>query len=315
MANLFKIEAPASICFSGGRTSGYMLYRILEAHQGDLGQEIFVVFENTGDECEETLEFINEVSKRWRVNIIWLEYDDVFKIENYITKSGTVGTRRRSYFKTPTDTGFKIVDFKSASRRGEPYEKMLDYYAEFKKVVKNQPPVLPTIPRRMCTAHLKIKVNNRYMKSLNYNEFNAVIGIRYDEPKRHAHMMALNDADNESYYNVLPLYEAKVTKHEVHDFWRKQDFDLGLDINSDEGNCRYCFLKAKHKLIAIMRKEIHKNGIITDEMLRWIARERRSGQVFRRDRPNYSGLVRIALSNEDIKQQDLDEPIIDCICG
>ena len=32
--NPFLIEGPASILFSGGRSSGYMLWRILDAHDG-----------------------------------------------------------------------------------------------------------------------------------------------------------------------------------------------------------------------------------------------------------------------------------------
>ena len=47
-SNPYKIEGPALISFSGGRTSGFMLYHILQAHGGTLPEDYFVVFANTG---------------------------------------------------------------------------------------------------------------------------------------------------------------------------------------------------------------------------------------------------------------------------
>lgn len=46
----FLITGPASINFSGGRTSAYMLYRILEAYGYELPHNVRCVFCNTGKE-------------------------------------------------------------------------------------------------------------------------------------------------------------------------------------------------------------------------------------------------------------------------
>lgn len=69
--NPFFIEGPAVISFSGGRTSGYMLRRILDA---GLQPDCHVLFANTGKERPETLAFVRECSRRWNVEIHWLEY-------------------------------------------------------------------------------------------------------------------------------------------------------------------------------------------------------------------------------------------------
>ena len=61
------------ISFSGGRTSGYMLHRILEAN-GDLPDRVKVLFANTGREMSGTLDFVHNVEKNWGVDITWLEY-------------------------------------------------------------------------------------------------------------------------------------------------------------------------------------------------------------------------------------------------
>ena len=57
MSDPFQILEPTVISFSGGRTSGYMLWRILQANNG-LPEEAIVTFANTGKEEEATLEFV-----------------------------------------------------------------------------------------------------------------------------------------------------------------------------------------------------------------------------------------------------------------
>lgn len=48
MSDPFKITGPAVVSFSGGRTSGYMLYRIIAAHGGTLPDDVKVCFQNSG---------------------------------------------------------------------------------------------------------------------------------------------------------------------------------------------------------------------------------------------------------------------------
>ena len=79
MADPFRIVEPTCISFSGGRTSGYMLWRVLQAHQMSLPSEAVVCFANTGKEDEATLRFVQECSVNWGVEIHWVErrFDDV----------------------------------------------------------------------------------------------------------------------------------------------------------------------------------------------------------------------------------------------
>ena len=70
--NPYKIDGPALISFSGGRTSAYMLYHILQAHGGSLPDDIYVTFANTGKEMPETLDFVHDCGVHWDVKIHWL---------------------------------------------------------------------------------------------------------------------------------------------------------------------------------------------------------------------------------------------------
>ena len=76
--NPYELELrPACISFSGGRSSGYMLYHILKAHNFSLPDDIQVIFANTGKERPETLEFVHRCEVEWKVNIVWVEWDPV----------------------------------------------------------------------------------------------------------------------------------------------------------------------------------------------------------------------------------------------
>jgi hypothetical protein len=56
--NPYFCDGPTILNISGGRTSGLMLRRILDAHDGTLPPETFAVFANTGRERSETLTFL-----------------------------------------------------------------------------------------------------------------------------------------------------------------------------------------------------------------------------------------------------------------
>ena len=86
MSDPFKIIEPTVISFSGGRTSAYMLWRVLQSNGGGLPSVAIVCFANTGKEEAATLKFVNDCSVNWNVPITWLEYRKVtpfFKIVNY----------------------------------------------------------------------------------------------------------------------------------------------------------------------------------------------------------------------------------------
>ena len=76
MSNPFELETPGVINFSGGRTSGYMLYHILQAFNGKLPDDLPVVFANTGKEMPQTLDFVHACATNWDVPIVWVEWDN-----------------------------------------------------------------------------------------------------------------------------------------------------------------------------------------------------------------------------------------------
>ena len=75
MSDPFKITEPTCISFSGGRTSAYILWRVLQSNNG-LPEDAIVCFANTGKEEEATLEFVRDCGDYWNVPITWIEYQN-----------------------------------------------------------------------------------------------------------------------------------------------------------------------------------------------------------------------------------------------
>jgi len=143
----FLINEPTVISFSGGRTSAYMLWRVLQANNG-LPDDAIVCFANTGKEEKATLEFVRDCEKNWGVDIHWLEYRD-------------------------SEYKFEVVNFEKASRGGEPFEALI-----------RKKKYLPNVVARFCTQELKVLTIDRFLKSLGHDSYLTMVGVRADEPRR-----------------------------------------------------------------------------------------------------------------------------------
>jgi 3'-phosphoadenosine 5'-phosphosulfate sulfotransferase (PAPS reductase)/FAD synthetase len=243
---------------SGGRTSGYMTW--LELQNG-LSKDDFIVFANTGKEREETLQFLHDQETNWGIKIYWIE----FCIYNK----------------------WKQVTFKTASRKGEPFEQL---------IAKRK--YLPNVVTRFCTSDLKIKVMKHFMRSMGFQTWTNLVGIRFDEPQRYSN--SESSQRKERYYTDFPLYYSRITQPMVNDFWKHQNFNLQL--KQHEGNCDLCFLKGKGKKTAIIRDDPSRAGW-------WIEQEEATGNTF------HKSFSYTHLKNSVGSEIKFDEPEFACFCG
>ena len=276
----FLISGPALISFSGGRTSGFMLRKILDSFGGKLPPDVHVTFANTGKEMPETLDFIQECGGQWEVPITWLEYR--------LSKDGK--------------SSFATVNHNSASRAGEPYTALI-----------NKKGYLPNPVTRFCTIELKIRVMRDFARSLGWDHWTNVIGLRADEPARVAKTRARSGA--ERWENSVPLADAGVSVSDVTAFWAQQPFDLRLqNVNGSTplGNCDLCFLKGAATIAGIIRER-------PDLARWWIETEaearssKPSGELFRTDRPSYAKMLEISQRQGDMFS-GLDNNTQPCMC-
>ena len=202
------------ISFSGGETSGYMLNWLLNNKQDEY--EMIVVFANTGEENEETLIFVEKVANYLGINIIWVE-----AVVHHNQRKGTT---------------HKIVNFETASRKGEPFEEVIKKYG------------IPNITTPHCTRELKERPIHSYAKSLGWKKYYKAIGIRIDEFDR-------VNAKYEKYRLVYPLvsFDMKpMSKPKINQWWDDQEFRLNLKGYC--GNCKTCWKKGEKKLWQIAKE-------------------------------------------------------------
>ena len=285
--NPYKITEPTCISFSGGRTSAYMLWQVLQSN-GGLPDQTEVVFCNTGKELEETLSFVNDCSVNWGVAITWLEYD--WDAENK----------------------FNIVDFDSASRNGEPFERVIRHYN-----LK-----LPNPVSRWCSGDMKHDTVIRYLKSIgwydNEDGWETFLGIRADEQRRAVKLKDTKAADQKREMRRLPLVSAGVTAKDVGKFWAEHSFDLKLPNNNGKtmhGNCDLCFLKPASQIQSLIAEKPERAiwWAKMEQMVQDTGKVVGGGGVFRMDRPNYAQMLKFSQEQKDMF--DPNEEAISCFCG
>ena len=224
----YRIEGPALISFSGGRTSAYMLHEILRAHDGKLPDDVHVCFANTGKEREETLRFVHECGSRWGARVRWLEF---------VTDLRSVGAAGR----------FEEVGYNSANRNGEP----------LRRLIARKKALFSTQSGRWCTEFAKVRAMSDFMETQGFmsGDHLEVIGFRADEYDRVVETpLTPRNVDRRF---AFPLARAGVRKPGVLAFWDQQPFDLMLPKGT--GNCDHCPFLSKKARVA--RARINPEGL------------------------------------------------------
>ena len=277
-------EYKYQIGVSGGKTSAYLLYRVLERHGGELPDNAVAIFTNTGKEREETLRFVREIEQHWDVPVVWLEYWRNDEATGY---------------KNDPKNMYKVVNVETASRKGEPFEQVM-------KVRKT----IPGTNQRFCTTALKIHPADRYLKfglGWKRKETRKMLGIRADESKRGI-VALFSDC-----FVELPLIAADVTSEEISGFWEKQPFQL--QVPPGWGNCDLCFMKSINIAKRILKKE-------PERVKWWQEMEEKHGPYgkrkkqarFRRD-VSMGDLLVAAESDETYWGEESIASGISCYCG
>jgi hypothetical protein len=200
------------VSFSGGETSAYLAKWLIDNKQ-DKYNMIFV-FANTGDEEEETLRFIDLCSKKWGIEIVWVE-----AVVHH-------GERIASTH--------KVVDFNTASRNREPFKEVIKKYG------------IPNQNFLHCNREMKLNPIKSYVKSIGWKEYKTAIGIRVDEIDR------INKNRKELGLIYPFISDKPTTKQEVSYWWSKQDFRLNL--KSYNTNCRTCWKKSDKVLAQVYKE-------------------------------------------------------------
>lgn len=138
------------VCFSGGRTSGFMSSWLKE-YMSHLYDFVFV-YANTGLEHEKTLEFVDKCDKYFELNLTW--------VEAVINEKQGVGT------------DYTIVDYETACRDNRLFKDMCKVYGLMNRTFIH------------CTRELKNQPIKKFAQDIISSDYRISLGIRYDEFKR-----------------------------------------------------------------------------------------------------------------------------------
>lgn len=306
----FFIEGPAVISFSGGRTSAFMLHKILAR---GLQPDVHVIFCNTGREDDRTLTFVEECSNLGGgVRIRWLEYrrrylpkyksEEVAETARKIREAFGLsfepanGRKELGYVEVSPVTAARASDPPSTDH---PYLNMLAMSG------------VPNATTRLCTTEMKIRVIKKFMLAQGYESWTNVVGIRADEPVRVARM---RKPPPERWENAVPLADAGIVEADVLSFWQNMPFDLGLthdaELGTYEGNCDFCMLKSEAKKVRLAMER--------PQALEWWAKiEEVSGSLFRSTMPVHAIRKLAVLRSAGCAVAPLDNTLSDlgdCFC-
>lgn len=193
--------------FSGGRTSAFMTKWLLDNKRDEY--DIRVVFANTGQEDDRTLDFVRKCDEAFGFGTVW--------IESVAQEPGK-------------SSGHRVVTFDTADRSGQTFEAMIARYG---------------IPNKLfphCTRELKQNPIKSYLQSIGWDTgtYASAIGIRTDETRR----VSKSAGERGIVYPLVDMLPSD--KQDVNDWWESQPFNL--EIQEHEGNCKWCWKKsfAKH---------------------------------------------------------------------
>ena len=223
------------ISFSGGETSAYMAQWLWNNKRDEY--DMIFVFANTGEENEETLQFVNQCEIEFGFPVVWVEaaprvslFDEIVDMCLWVFKQDWIGGK--------IGCRAKVVNYLTASRNGEPFEAVIQKYG------------IPNMAMPHCTRELKEAPIKAYARSIGWKQYYTAIGIRGDEIDR-------VNAKHKKKRLIYPLLDMRpMDKKKINFWWSTQKFRLQL--KGYEGNCKVCWKKADSKLYQLSKEAEYK---------------------------------------------------------
>lgn len=196
------------VSFSGGETSAFMAQWLWNNKKNEF--DMVFVFANTGQENEQTLNFVQKCSEHFGFKVHW--------VESLVFEEKSQGT------------SYSEVNFEKADRIGNTFENVIKKYG-----IPNQ-----AFPH--CTRELKLQPIRKFASDYFGEDYFTAVGIRSDEADR----ISKEARKNKIIYPLISNKFIPSTKPEINYYWSKMPFRL--DLKSYQGNCKWCWKKSLKKL-------------------------------------------------------------------
>ena len=191
-------DIPHVVKFSGGKTSGMLLFTLLEAGLLKAERGDAVVFNNTAAEHPKTYEFVAKCKKvveaKYKVPFFWVEF------QTYEDARGGE-YRRLPAFRLVNDRPFSNENPDGYKWHGETFQELLAWTG-----------YVPTFFRRICTKNLKLEPTRLFLKEWLANK---------EGTERLGHFASHSRIEDDSFYNQH-IKAGGSTPKEI--FLRKKNF-------------------------------------------------------------------------------------------
>jgi 3'-phosphoadenosine 5'-phosphosulfate sulfotransferase (PAPS reductase)/FAD synthetase len=212
------------VTVSGGRSSAMMARHIQTAKKYKAYNKVYI-YANTGQERKETIDFLKNIVKYWKIelNIVEAVGSDVMGV----------------------GINYKIVNFQSLSMNSEPFETVIKHK---NKGIFNG---LPNQESPYCSENLKTIPCKKFCDDIfGVNNYKKAIGFRKEDmPKRIT--FSESKIDKTRIFPLLTDFYTPISNLELNDFWKKEDFKL--NIHGALGNCELCWKKSDKNLVENIR--------------------------------------------------------------
>lgn len=275
---------------SAGYSSVMMAIKLKEWYPD---HTIVYAMANTSKEREESLQFMNNCDKHYKLGVNWIEAE---------------------FHEKGKGVTYNIVEFNNLKRHGQIFEDGIKKFG------------IPNIENKWCNRDMKVVPLKKFADDVfGVDNYSIAVGLRSDEIDRRK---SKNYRKNNIFY---PLVSNNISKRERNKFWEEQP--IKITIPAYKGNCDMCFEKSNRKLMTILNEEpdkaiwwdkmIKRYGHITiegkdsyNDLL-----TQNNGQTFYRNYKSMDDLINLAkqpfskATDEYIYESDLFDLEGDCGSG
>jgi hypothetical protein len=267
------------VTVSGGRSSAFMAYHILHDEKYKHYNKVFV-FCNTGMERFETIQFLKNIEKYWKIPII--------KIEGVYSKDLGTGIK------------YKIVDYDNLNMNALPFSKMIEH--KNKGIFDG----LPNQNAPYCSENLKTIPAKKLCDDIfGVNNYKIAIGFRKEDMPKRISWAEIKE-QKQKIYPLLTDFQTPISQLDLNKLWKKEKFKL--ELHGKFGNCELCWKKSDNNLI--------ENIIFGTRFIDWFKNEEEKyNSVSFRGHKSITDLVKLSELPRTLKLELETEDDFNCVCS
>ena len=267
------------ITVSGGRSSA-MMARHIQTNEKYANYEKVFVFCNTGMERQETIEFLKNIEKYWKLPLI--------KIEGVYSNDLGTGVK------------YKIVEWDDLDMGAKTFSKMIEHK---NKGIFNG---LPNQDAPYCSENLKTLPAKKLCDDIfGVNKYKIAIGFRKEDMPKRISWAEIKE-QKQKIFPLLTDFYTPISQLDLNKYWKKEPFKLG--IHGKYGNCELCWKKSEETLI--------ENILYGTRFIDWYdEEEQKYDSVSFRGYKSIDDLVKLSKLERTIKIDFKTEDDFSCVCS